>query len=136
MPILQEKFQTTLPGKMEDGEGWTTFGAVRRTGQLNAGNHRGVSKPINPDDSVGVSDGKFNLMPVGYDATSSLDKFVDGGYAGSTDVTDDVNIPNLVRGYTGHKMGMTDDLYTGEHVDHFYGDADGFVERNNYLDRL
>jgi hypothetical protein len=33
-------------------------------------------------------------------------------------------------------MGMTDDLYTGEHCDHFYGDADGFVERNNYLDRL
>jgi hypothetical protein len=39
-------------------------------------------------------------------------------------------------------MNGTDDLYTGEHVDQFYGEAVdedgkvGFAERNNYLDRM
>lgn len=114
MPILQEKFQTTLPGKEEAGQGWTTFESQRTVRNETA----------------------YNCLPVGYDASSPADKFVSGGYAGSTDVTDDVNVPNLRKGWTGKKMGMTDDLYTGEHCDHFYGDADGFVERNNYLDRM
>lgn len=114
MPILQEKFQTTLPGKETGDEPWAPFESAR----------------------VVRSEDAYNCMPPGYDAATPADKFRSGGYAGSTDVTDDVNIPNLRRGWTGHKMGMTDDLYTGEHADHFYGDADGFVERNNYLDRL
>lgn len=114
MPILQEKFQTTLKGKETGDEPWATAESAR----------------------VVRNEPACNCLPVGYDASSPADKFRDGGYAGSTDVTDDVNIPNLRKGFTNKNMGMTDDLYTGEHCDHFYGDADGFVERNNYLDRM
>ena len=55
--------------------------------------------------------------------------------AGATDVTDEVNPWVFKQGFNRHKMGPTDDMYTGEHADHFYSDAGGFVERNNYLDR-
>jgi hypothetical protein len=49
-------------------------------------------------------------------------------------------------GFTRKEMRGADDVYTGEHIDHFYGEAvgkddteqtyEGFVERNNYLDRI
>jgi hypothetical protein len=52
--------------------------------------------------------------------------------AGSTDPT---GVSGLDKGYDRKDMKGTDDLYTGEHADLFYGDAGGFVERNNYLDR-
>jgi hypothetical protein len=52
---------------------------------------------------------------------------------------------SLKNGFVLYEMANTDDQYTGEGVDHFYGDAEGeddagnkytgFVERNNYLDR-
>jgi hypothetical protein len=66
--------------------------------------------------------------------------------ASDSDVTNSVMQPKHLRdGFTLHDMGNTDDQYTGEGVDQFYGDAtgeddagnrySGFVERNNYLDR-
>jgi hypothetical protein len=66
--------------------------------------------------------------------------------AGETDVSDYVaTAESLADGFTRCPMVSTDDQYTGEHVDLFYGTArgsddtaevyDGFVERNNYLDR-
>ena len=65
---------------------------------------------------------------------------------GETDVTD-VSTGDMLRaGFCVHNMDAADDQYTGEHMDHFYGDAEGeddegnhytgFVERNNYLDRM
>jgi hypothetical protein len=55
--------------------------------------------------------------------------------AGSTDVSNMSKIEALRKGFTKAEMKGTDDQYTGEHCDLFYGDAGGFVERNNYLDR-
>ncbi len=62
--------------------------------------------------------------------------------AGSTDFSADTNPEAFDKGFTRRDMRGADDQYTGEHVDHFYGetvDEDGkvgFAERNNYLDRL
>jgi hypothetical protein len=112
MPI-QEKNQYMAPPKAEAGKEWSSFESNR----------------------VVRHEPACNCLPVGYDASTPADSFRSGGYAGSTDVTDDVNVPNLRRGFTGHKMGMTDEMYTNEHSYDFYGDAGGFVERGNVLDR-
>jgi hypothetical protein len=60
--------------------------------------------------------------------------------AGSTDVSNSVNGAMLKKGYQRQNMLGTDDLYTNEHVEEFYGEATvdgktGYLERNNYLDR-
>lgn len=111
---LQEKFQVTLPGKIEGGEGWADFEAQRRV----------YPEPhlCMPYTQIVEHVVKDHGMPL--------------SLAGATDVTDNVNQADLKRGYDLHAMQGTDDQYTGEHVDHFYGDAGGFVERNNYLDRM
>lgn len=64
---------------------------------------------------------------------------------GQTDVTDVSSGDMLRAGFCVHNMDAADDQYTGEHMDHFYGDAEGeddegnhyvgFIERNNYCDR-
>jgi hypothetical protein len=113
MPI-QEKVQYNAPPKAEPSKEWSTLEANRVVRHERA----------------------HNQMPVGYSASTPADSFRDGGWAGSTDVTDDVNVPNLRKGFTGHKMGMTDEMYSNEHEYDFYGDAGGFVERGNVLDRL
>lgn len=68
--------------------------------------------------------------------------------ASQSDVTPIVNDERnlLTNGFALHDMDSVDDQYTGENQDHFYGivygpddagnDYEGFVERNNYLDRL
>ncbi len=112
MGPLQEKFQITVPGKSEDGEGWA--------------NPSWVSKPMPMD--------KFNVIPdLNAEGTKSM-PFV---LSGESDVSCcQVEPENLGKGYQKVEMKGCDDQYTGEHVDHFYGDAGGFVERNNYLDRM
>lgn len=56
--------------------------------------------------------------------------------AGATDIScGQLSAEALAKGFEKVGMKGCDDQYTGEHVDHFYGDAGGFVERNNYLDR-
>lgn len=52
---------------------------------------------------------------------------------------------DLTRGFGAYEMSGTDDMYTNEHVDLFYGEVVGqddvgdkvvgFAERNNYMDR-
>lgn len=116
--MIVEKSQITVPTKEEAGEPWVSFDSQRDTA--------GVVHP-------GLQ-AKFNQMPVGYDATCYRDKF---GYSfgGDDDVSGGITPKSLDKGFERKDMKGTDDIYTGEHVDLFYGDAGGFVERNNYLDR-
>lgn len=123
MDILTEKFQVTLPGKIEDGEGWASLKSQRK---------------IAPEAAQGRMDmGKMNQMPVGYDAMPS-DHFAQA-VAGQNDMSNKrmgLNSEKSYReGYAKGSMKMIDDQEFMEHVDHFYGDAGGFVERNNLLDR-
>lgn len=125
---LAEKFQITVPyskSKDDDGNEWTDAKGAR----TNVGN-----TPPGEEE-------KFNEMPVGYDATCYRDKFVKG-FGGDTDVTGDVEPASLEKGFKRRELKATDDQYGGEHIDLFYGEAVsedgevGFVERNNYLDRI
>jgi hypothetical protein len=114
---LAEKFQITIPVKEEAGEPWATDASARYT----------TGTPTSQAGS------RFNEMPVG-DQIEEKNPFVHG-FGGNTDVTGDVFPKSLEDGFHKKPMKGTDDQYTGEHVDLFYGDAGGFVERNNYLDR-
>ena len=108
MKGLQEKFQILGPAK-EENETWTSFESQRR-----------------------VSGGARNQMPPGMEGEGHNLPCT----MGEEDVSHDVNGQAFAQGFTKRKMHCTDDQYTGEHVDLFYGDAGGFAERNNYLDRL
>lgn len=122
---LQEKFQSVVPfheeGK-EPSEQWTKQNSqVVHSGNTGRGN-------------------RFNEMPPGYDATSPRDQFAQG-FGGDTDVSGDVTPHSLEHGFQRLDMSPTAEVYTGEQVDLFYGEAVdekgrvGFAERNNYLDR-
>jgi len=112
--ILTDKFQITVPAKDEAGEPWASVASTHRTYPI-----RDPARLPPPQiDSPVVDNDQMPLVT-----------------SGETDVTKDSNPEAFRRGFTKHDLGMVDDQYTGEHVDHFYGDAGGFVERNNYLDR-
>lgn len=117
MHPLQEKFQTILPGKEEAGEPWASAASARRPPPNEACNE------LPPGMDIGDQyQSEQNSMPL--------------SLAGRTDVSDGMQAAALEGGYTKLAMNGSDDQYTGEHVDHFYGDAGGFAERNNYLDRI
>ncbi len=123
MHPLQEKFQIITPTKEEGCEPWATFESARDLdGQRATGNMQ-VINDLPPGMDIGNQDStEQNSMPF--------------SLAGCTDVSkESASAMALECGYAKINMKGSDDMYTGEHVDHFYGDAGGFVERNNYLDR-
>jgi hypothetical protein len=131
---LKERFQITLPGKDTGNEPWASFESARDTkGEMAYNNSTAAQK----------TDGKFNEMPPGMDITNQCRETPEMPYFldGHNDVTKN-DKDFLKKGYSRAKMSGTDDQYTGEHIDLFYGIAygdseqeQGFVERNNYLDR-
>jgi hypothetical protein len=137
---LQEKFQVILPPKPgeDDGTEWKSFESQRKTfqsGEVHVNNRTA-------DEEVG---GKFNFGPPGMDISDQPRVQINNMpfvMAGSTDFSADTNLQSFDKGFKRQEMKGTDDQYTGEHVDQFYGEAvdekgnAGFVERNNYLDRL
>lgn len=115
---LQEKFQITVLGKDTGDEPWVS----RESQATNEGNPMPWNgEKFNKPPMINIDDGRTTYMPL--------------SLAGQTDVTDHLTPKALKDGFTKHEMKGTDDQYTGEHTDLFYGDAGGFVERNNYLDR-
>lgn len=127
---LQEKFQISVPDRKEDGESWTSFESARSS-QADVPRSDGNKVNSNPD-------GKFNYLPPGMDISNQCSVEINSmplSLAGESDVSMDTNPKALASGFTKREMKGIDDQYTGEHVDLFYGDAGGFAERNNYLDR-
>ena len=120
---LAEKFQITVPAKDEDGEGWAGVKSVRKTHDCEQ-----------PCDGA-----KFNRMP--RIEIDEMHPFAHG-LAGSNDVSGIRKATDYEQGFARREMKSTDDQYGGEHIDLFYGEAvdekgnHGFVERNNYLDRM
>lgn len=142
MDSLQEKFQITVPetpSAKEEGEHkWADFSSARTTGE--AGFHHS-----NPSSAQGSSMQKMNYMPPGMEIANQRRKRIDHmplTIAGASDVSEDVKPESFEEGYLCYDLAGTDDQYSGEHMDLFYGEAKdpetgrtGFVERNNYLDR-
>lgn len=130
MNHLQEKMQITVPAKDEAGEGWASFQSARDS--------QSEVPQFCPNTSADPDGNKFNKMPPGMDISNQNSAEINNMafvMAGESDVSKDTNPGAFDNGFTKRQMKGTDDQYTGEHVDHFYGDAGGFVERNNYLDR-
>jgi hypothetical protein len=125
---LKEKFQITVPGKDTGNEPWASFKSARNVHGEQTLNNTTATQEVG---------GKFNTLPPGMDIGDqmrsdqhAMEYFLDG----QNDVTKD-DPDFLKKGFSRGKMKGTDDQYTGEHIDLFYGDAGGFIERNNYLDR-
>ena len=111
---LQEKFQVIGPEVKEPDSGWASQGSALRADPM-------------PRD-------KFNVVS---DANSEGTNGMPFSLAGCTDQScEQVSAESLGKGFQKVDMKGCDDQYTGEHIDHFYGDAGGFAERNNYLDRM
>ncbi len=135
MKSLQEKFQTILPSvpDEDDGTEWTDLSASRHISEEQS-RHR------NNQTAAGETGGKFNEMPPNMELCNENEMLRQ--IAGCTDFSYDTNPEAFQNGFTRRPMNGTDDLYTGEHADHFYGEAvgddgnPGFAERNNYLDRM
>jgi len=128
-----EKYQTILPGKIEDGEPWASPDSQRVVYEKNYDNET-------TDDTRESFSHRLNKLPSGMSYNDPATKFV-YGFGGDTDVTNNVTPMSLKHGYEYDAMAPTDDQYGGEHIEVFYGEAVGddgrvgFVERNNYLDR-
>lgn len=138
MSGLQEKFQVIGPPEKEEGHEWASSKSARNTGQ--AGflheNNKSATGPIGP---------KFNMLPAGMEIDNQLRSRIHQmpmTVAGESDVSADTNPGAFEKGFTRRHLGAADDQYSGEHMDHFYGEAVdeegnvGFAERNNTLDRL
>ena len=123
---LQEKFQITIPAKEmapkrgEEWDNWTESGNQAKHRDLHGRAAVKEFSRLNQIPKINLVDSVTNDMPL--------------VTAGQSDVSDHVT-GSYERGFAKLEMAATDDQYTGEHTDLFYGDSGGFVERNNYLDR-
>jgi hypothetical protein len=116
---LQDKFQVIMPSKPQKNE-WAELKNNQRKCVVTDSNEM---PSINRENQSG-----------------NVDRFVPISLAGEHSVTDHVS-SSLKKGYTRGVMNPSDDQYTGEAIDMFYGEVEGddgvgFCERNNYLDRI
>lgn len=128
---LQEKMQVTVPVKDEDGESWATAESARDS--------QACVPSFKGHKSADMDGSKFNMMPPGMEICNQDSAEINDMLlvlAGESDASQDTNSASLDKGFKKRDMKGADDQYTGEHVDHFYGDSGGFVERSNYLDRM
>jgi len=137
--IVQEKFQVRMPQNHNDEEsGWISDKQAR------AKKNTPGAEDINPNHNRQSSGAFYNSLPPGMDVEdqemTDQRRFATV-VSGESDVSKDFNEGAIKKGYTRRKMLTTDDEYTNEHTDIFYGEANvdgevGFVERGNMLDRL
>lgn len=120
---LQEKSQVSATPLDDDGSNsWANINSARSSqAVVSRGNDRFNQLPpgMEIDDQCCT---EINHMPM--------------GAAGSTDASHDTNSQSMENGFTKRNANASDDTVTGRGQDLFYGDAGGFVERNNYLDRM
>lgn len=138
--IVQEKFQVNNPPNRNDdaNSGWvsdksarTRKGLQTRDGSNRFESYRGDS---------------YNCLPPGMNindqevfAGSTL--AAAGSLGTGSQVTDDVTQTSIRQGFDRKALRPTDDMYTREHNDAFYDSVEvdgveGYVERNNMLDRM
>jgi len=121
MGLIQEKFQVEFPTPPADKE-WVSDKSVRRAS--GAQNLNALPPGTNIDDQH-LANTRSPMRTM----------------SGETDVTKDWSPNYLKKGFRRFDVKPTDDSYTGEHTDTFYGEAKsdgetGFAERGNLLDRI
>lgn len=151
--IVQEKFEVRPPQQPNDdakemGDRWTTD-AEARAKKLMRGREGLPGGDYNSRYANNAA--MFNGLPPGMDIEDQeitdqrrMGINVAGGFPtelAEGDRTQDLSATSLKVGFDRKDMRPTDDMYTREHNDAFYDDVTvdgvtGFVERNNYLDRL
>jgi hypothetical protein len=148
--FVQEKYQVNYPGMpVEDAPGdWVHARTVR----VKKGTPGREGRP-GGDPTSRYSDltANYNSLPPGMDIEdqemADLRKFnesISGSFPqghNAGDVTQNLTAKSGATGFKRLECCPTDDMYTREHNDAFYDDPEvdgqhGFVERNNYLDRL
>jgi len=131
MRSLQEKFQiSSNPPKDEPPEQWASFESARQP--------QNNPKSWCPKTADDVDMRRFNKMPADMDIPKEFSEQHRQPFSmgGQTDVSKDYNKESIENGFKRVAMSGSDDQYNGEHTDLFYGDTGGFIERNNYLDRM
>lgn len=139
--IVQEKFQVDYPQQRNDDahSGWVSDTSARRNKGVYRtrsvqGAYEGVGRALN-DLPPGMNIESQNLADISSQPMSS------GNLGNGDQITTDVTLESLHKGYDRKKLLSTDDEYTRQHNDAFYdepivdGDT-GFLERNNMLDRM
>lgn len=139
--IMQEKFQEEFPIKPDDGNNYWASDKSARV-------KKGIpGSEFSKASSAGVM---YNTLPQGMDIEDQEAADIREQrdvMPGESDVSYDCLTPGATRrGFFRKRMLPTDDLYTNEHVDMFYGEIrvevedgemeTGFLERGNMLDRL
>lgn len=144
--IVQEKFQVNYPqqGNDDSHSGWVTD----RSARAKKGTPGREGRPGGDPSSRSMDNAvMYNGLPPGMDiedqeSADIRQQSMNGNNLGSGEqVTVDVTSRSLRDGFDRKKMLSTDDMYTREHNDAFYDVVDvegveGFVERNNMLDRM
>lgn len=143
MGIVQEKFQVTPPGNRNDDamSGWKTDKSAR----VKKGTPGREGVPGGDLSSRRMNNAVFYAStPPGMDIEDQEltdQRRFPMRMASEGDVTPDYSQKAMKTGFTAHKCCPTDDQYTNEHTDAFYDSikvdgVEGFIERNNCLDRL
>lgn len=120
--LLQEKFEFEAPEPPAGPSDWASDKAARR-----------------PKENLE----RLNVLPPGSDISEQPladTRSPMRTMSGETDVSRDWNREAVTKGFKRLPMRPTDDQYTGEHADTFYGEMTvdgetGFIERGNVLDR-
>jgi hypothetical protein len=138
--VVQEKFEVRpAQNPNDDGKnGWASDASARDHLGMQTRAKNGRYEPYTGDG--------YNCLPPGSDISNQEVAYtrtpVEAADMGTgTQATTDVTPQSLESGFDRKDMRPTDDMYTREHNDAFYDTVEvdgveGFVERNNYLDRL
>lgn len=143
--LLQEKFQISAPRRPHPDNEWVMPDTQSHRSDMkwrtydNKNHDESVmgKTPLPITESVSVP--ITNDMPPGMFIDNQSPSTTDGfGYRfgdGPTGPEQVITQEDIRNGYRMETMSPIEDMYTNEHTEAFYGDAGGFVERNNYLDR-
>lgn len=139
--ILQEKFQISMPPAKPEDTSWVTDQEGRAKKQMPGREGR----PGGDRASRYMNNARFfNSLPPGEDIEDQevcdirkMEVWT-GPY---NQATQEINPESLRKGFNRKKLLSTDDEYTRQHNDSFYDSVEvdgdeGFIERNNMLDRL
>jgi hypothetical protein len=137
--IVQEKFQLTLPEPPADPLGWVSDKSARRKKGMPGHERRDSEDYVCQMNNAA----QFGSLPPGMDIEvqeSADQRQMPLVMGGESDVSQDWNREAVRNGFTRRKMRPTDDMWTREHNDAFYDSVvvdgvEGFLERNNMLDR-